>query len=155
MPNRSSWNYPVIRTPETNLGSRLFMRMLRPNASLLGARDLRGDAVYDSAGRYLGKVVEILVNVRIGCVAWAVVAAGGFLGIGRRRFAIPWNVISPDARYRRCSLTIDHEQLMAPPRIPTIDVSPRRGPSLGAAKLWSDQRDAGTAAGRRPARLDS
>lgn len=155
MPNRLSWNYPVIGTPEASLASRLFLRILRPNASLLGARDLRGDAVYDSAGQYLGRVVEILVNVRIGCVAWAVVAAGGFLGIGRRRFAIPWNVISPDARHKRCSLTIDQEQLMAPVRVPTIDVSPRRGQTLGAASLWSDQSDANAAAGRRPARLDS
>jgi sporulation protein YlmC with PRC-barrel domain len=155
MSKRSSWNYPVTPAPESNLASRLFMRILRPNANLLGARDLRGDAVYDSAGEYLGKIVEILVNVRVGCVAWAVVSTGGFLGIGRRRFAIPWNVISPDARYKRCSLTIDREQLMAPLRIPPIDVSPRRGASLGVAGFWSDQSEAVTPAGRRPTRLDS
>lgn len=155
MLNKSSWNYPVMPAPDESLASRLFMRILRPNANLLGARDLRGDAVYDSAGEYLGKIVEILVNVRVGCVAWAVVSVGGFLGIGRRRFAIPWNVISPDAQYKRCSLTIDQEQLMAPPRIPTIDLSARRGASVDTTRLWSDQSEVVTPAGRRPARLDS
>jgi sporulation protein YlmC with PRC-barrel domain len=154
MLNKSSWSYSVMPAPEQNLASRLFMRILRPNANLLGARDLRGDALYDSAGEYLGKIVEILVNVRVGCVAWAVVSVGGFLGVGSRRFAIPWNVISPDAEYKRCSLTIDQDQLMAPPRTPAIDVSPRRDASLGAAR-WSEQSAVDAPAGRRPARLDS
>ena len=152
MLNKSSWNYPVMLAPESSLASRLFMRNLRPSASLLGARDLQGDAVYDSAGEYLGRIVEILVNVRVGCVAWAVVSAGGFLGIGRRRFAIPWSVISPDAQYKRCSLTIDKEQLMAPPRIPTIEMSPRQGVNRGAARLWPSESEDIVSAGRRPAR---
>jgi sporulation protein YlmC with PRC-barrel domain len=155
MLNKSTWNYPVMPAPESSLASRLFMRILRPNANLLGARDLRGDDVYDSAGEHLGRIVEILVNVRVGCVAWAVVSVGGFLGIGRRRFAIPWNVISPDAQYKRCSLTIDKGQLMAPPRIPTVDVPLQRAASVATARLWSNQSEGVAPTGRRPARLDS
>jgi len=92
--------------------SRSFVRDVRPNSGILGARDLTGDFVYAADGEYVGQIVQIMVDTRIGYVAWAVLAVGGFLGIGRRRLAIPWSMVTPDARYKRCSLTVDQEQLL-------------------------------------------
>jgi hypothetical protein len=92
--------------------SRSFVRDVRRNSGILGARDLTGDFVYDSADEYVGQIVQIMVDTRIGYVAWAVVAVGGFLGIGRRRLAVPWSMVTPDTRYKRCSLTVDQEELL-------------------------------------------
>ena len=39
-----------------------------------------------------------------------------FLQIGRRRVAVLWNMVTPDAHYKRCSLSIGQDQLMGVPR---------------------------------------
>jgi sporulation protein YlmC with PRC-barrel domain len=93
-----------------------FVRNLPPNSGILGARALTGDLVCDAEGEYVGEVVDVIVDTRIGCVVWAVIAVGGFLGVGRRRLAVPWNVVTPDARYKLCSLSIGQDQLMGMPR---------------------------------------
>ena len=94
-----------------------FVRDLPRDCGILGARELTGDLVYDAAGEYVGHVVAIMVDTRVGNVAWAVIAAGGFMGIGRRRHAVPWSVITPDARYKRCTLSIDQAQIMDAPQL--------------------------------------
>lgn len=77
-----------------------------------GWRGLTGDVVYDAAGEYVGHIEEIMVNTRIGYVAYAVIGVGGFLGIGKKRFAIPWSVVVPDPHTKRCALKIDHARLL-------------------------------------------
>jgi sporulation protein YlmC with PRC-barrel domain len=115
MVNRLSHDYSYHVIPEAS-PLRPFVRDLPANSGILGARDLTGDLVYDAAGEFVGQVVEIMVDTRIGYVAWAVIAVGGFFGIGRRRLAVPWSVVTPDARYKRCSLSIAQDQLMGVPR---------------------------------------
>jgi sporulation protein YlmC with PRC-barrel domain len=149
MSNRSTADYPVVSALESSLASRLFMPLLRPNATLLGARDLIGDVVYDSSGEYVGKIVETMVDVRIGCVAWVVVAIGGFWGMGRKRFAIPWNLIVADVQRRRCTLTVDRQRLVSPLQVPAIERTERQPARLDT---WPAQNNA--TAGRRPARLE-
>lgn len=77
-----------------------------------GWRGLTGDVVYDAAGEYVGHIEEIMVDTRIGYVAYAVIGVGGFLGIGKKRFAIPWSVVVPDPQAKRCALKIDHARLL-------------------------------------------
>ena len=85
------------------------------NVCLLGTTSLIEDDVYDAAGKFLGKIEEILIDTRTGCVRYAVLALGGFLGIGRKRFAVPWSAFTPDADYRRCIVDVALMQLMALP----------------------------------------
>lgn len=94
-----------------------FVRDLPRDSGILGSRELTGDLVYDAAGEYVGHIAAIMVDIRLGRVAWAVIAAGGFMGIGRRRHAVPWSVVTPDARYKRCTLSIDLMQFMGAPRL--------------------------------------
>jgi hypothetical protein len=83
------------------------------NACLLGTTSLIEDDVYDVAGKFLGEIEEILIDGRTGCVRYAVLALGGFLGIGRKRIAVPWSALTPDADYRRCIVDVALMQLMA------------------------------------------
>jgi sporulation protein YlmC with PRC-barrel domain len=85
------------------------------NVRLLGTTSLIGDAVYDAAGRCLGEIEEIVLDARTGCVRYAVLALGGFLGIGRKRVAVPWRALTPDADYRRCVVDVALMQLTAVP----------------------------------------
>ena len=100
---------------------------------LLGTTSLIEDDVYDAAGKFLGWIEEIVLDVRTGCVRYAVLALGGFLGIGARRFAVPWRALTPDADYRRCVVDVALMQLMAVP-------VPRNDPWLQRADpTWSKE----------------
>jgi len=62
----------------------------------LGASTLTGDRVRNSAGDDFGKIEEIVIDLASGCVAYAVLSFGGFLGIGDKLFAVPWPAITID-----------------------------------------------------------
>jgi PRC-barrel domain protein len=103
------------------------------NACLLGTTSLIGNDVYDAAGKFLGEIAEIVVDVRTGCVRYAVLALGGFLGIGRKRFAVPWSALTPDADHGRCIVDVTLMQFMAVP-VPQDDRWLRR-----ADQTWSGE----------------
>src|SRR6185295_13347268 len=86
---------------------------VRTSNRSVGTTDLIEDEVYDTEGQFLGKIEEIVLDTRTGCVRHAVLALGGFLGIGRKRFAIPWSALTPDVDYRRCVANLAPMQLMA------------------------------------------
>jgi sporulation protein YlmC with PRC-barrel domain len=98
--------------------------------TLLGARNLMKDRVVDASGKYLGEIEDIVLNTRSGCVRYAVVALGGFLGMGCKRVAVPWSALTPDANNRRCVLNLAQMQLMAVP-LSDDDQRPRANPLRG------------------------
>jgi len=87
----------------------------------VAARSLMRDEVYDDAGRRVGEIDEIIIDARTGCVRYIVLTSGGFLGIGRKRFAVPWRALTPDLDYHRCVLDAARMSLMA---IPVVDDDP-------------------------------
>jgi hypothetical protein len=44
----------------------------------------------------VGSIREIMIDVPSGRVAYAVLSVGGFLGMGDRLFAIPWEALVVD-----------------------------------------------------------
>ncbi len=86
-----------------------------PQGKLLGMKSLVANRLYDAEGNPVGKLEEIVLDVRTGCVRHVVVAVGGILGIGRRRLAVPWSALSPDADYRRCRIDVAQMRLTAVP----------------------------------------
>ena len=87
------------------------------DAVLLGTTSFRGDGVYDVAGKLLGEIEDLVVDVHSGRVAYALMAVGGFLGIGRKMFAIPWSTVKVDYAYQRCVINIDPERLVDAPSL--------------------------------------
>lgn len=59
-------------------------RSIRPVSNVIGSR------VRNSAGEDLGKIEQIVLDIRRGSIAYAVLSFGGFLGIGDKLFAVPW-----------------------------------------------------------------
>ena len=57
-----------------------------PGPEVMAAETLTGDPVINAQGDELGKVSDIMVDVRRGRVAYAVMSCGGFLGIGDKLF---------------------------------------------------------------------
>ena len=112
------------------------------NACLLRTTSLIEDDVYDATGKCLGEIEEILIDARTGCVRYAVLALGGFLGIGRKRFAVPWSALTPDADYRRCVVDVTLMRLMALP-VPQDDPWMRRADLSGSPENASLLRQQG------------
>lgn len=68
---------------------------------LLTASTLKGDPVVNLKDETLGHLEEIMLDVKSGRIAYAVMASGGFLGLGERLFAIPWSAMVADTE-RQC-----------------------------------------------------
>lgn len=60
---------------------------------VMGCSTLTGDAVRNPEGEDLGKIEEIMLDVPTGSIAYAVLSFGGFLGIGDKLFAVPWDAL--------------------------------------------------------------
>jgi len=78
---------------------------------VLSAGTLAGDRVRNSAGEDLGKIEEIMLDVPSGRVAYAVLSFGGFLGMGNKLFAVPWNALTLDEREHEFILNVDKQVL--------------------------------------------
>ena len=82
---------------------------------VLSASTLIGDDVRNNAGETLGKIEEIMVDINTGSVAYAVLSFGGFLGMGDKLFAVPWQAMQIDLDEHEFVLDVDEERLKNAP----------------------------------------
>jgi sporulation protein YlmC with PRC-barrel domain len=82
---------------------------------VLSGSSLKGDKVVNYKGEDLGKIEEIMIDLDRGRVAYAVLSFGGFLGVGDKLFAIPWQAFSVDTTNKRVVLNADKELLEKAP----------------------------------------
>jgi len=78
-----------------------------PSPQLMGANTLIGDHVHNVQNVHLGDVKEIVLDMRTGKVAYAVLSFGGVFSLGEKLFAVPWNVLKLDAAKKRFVLDVD------------------------------------------------
>ncbi len=74
-----------------------------------------GSAVRNLNGDDLGKIQELMIDVASGRIAYAVLAYGGFLGMGDKLFAIPWEALMKRSDERQFVLDLDEETLKTAP----------------------------------------
>jgi sporulation protein YlmC with PRC-barrel domain len=60
-------------------------------SSLVRATKVEGMAVKNDAHESLGKVEDLVIDMRHADIRYAALSFGGFLGLGDKYFAIPWN----------------------------------------------------------------
>ena len=73
---------------------------------VMSAGTLSGDEVYNAQEEHIGKIDEIMLDVVTGRIAYVVLSAGGFLGIGDKLFAIPWQAFHIDEPNHRFILDV-------------------------------------------------
>src|ERR1035438_10695142 len=66
--------------------------------SVLAADTLTGDKVVNRQKEDLGTIEHLMIDVKKGRLAYAVLSFGGFLGMGDKLFAIPWGALAVDTR---------------------------------------------------------
>lgn len=84
-------------------------------AQLLSAGTLIGDKVCNRTEDELGEIKELMLNTVSGSVCYAVVAAGGFLSMGEKLYAVPWSALTLDGPNKRLVLDVDVERFRNAP----------------------------------------
>ncbi|CAB3761465.1 PRC-barrel domain-containing protein [Paraburkholderia solisilvae] len=86
-----------------------------PGPEVMAASTLDGDRVMSSDGHDIGKLKDIMLDVRSGRIAYAVLSSGGFLGIGDKLLAIPWSALTLDAANQCFVLSLTAERVKNAP----------------------------------------
>ena len=104
-----------------------------PGPALMGADTLIGNDVYNHKDEDLGDIKEIMLDMRNGTVAYAVLSFGGFLGVGEKLFAVPWNALTLDTVNERFILNVDKTRLESAPGFDKSD-----WPDMGDP-IWANE----------------
>jgi sporulation protein YlmC with PRC-barrel domain len=104
-----------------------------PGPEVMAASDFKGENVENHQGEKLGDITDIMLDVRGGRIAYAVLNAGGFLGIGDKLFAIPWRALTLDTDKKCFLLDVDKDRLENAPGF-----DPSHWPSM-ADQTWASQ----------------
>jgi sporulation protein YlmC with PRC-barrel domain len=86
-----------------------------PGPFLMGAGTLLGEDVYNDHDEKLGDIKEFMLEMDNGRVTYAVLSFGGFLGMGEKLFAVPWNALKLDTVNKRFVLDIEKDRLKNAP----------------------------------------
>lgn len=68
-------------------------RMARQSPIVKTNKEVIGRKLINPQGENLGKVEEVMIDSIPGRVAYAVLSFGGFLGVGDKLFAVPWQAL--------------------------------------------------------------
>ncbi|QYD67276.1 PRC-barrel domain-containing protein [Paraburkholderia edwinii] len=109
----------MLNAPESNPGARVVGEGSATNADprpdVMAAAKLDGNKVLTADGETAGKVKDIMLDIGAGRVAYIVMSSGGFLGIGDRLFAIPWNALTLDTDRACFVLSVDASRVKDAP----------------------------------------
>jgi sporulation protein YlmC with PRC-barrel domain len=86
-----------------------------PGPALMGVDTLLGEKVVNAYDIELGDIKELMLDMQTGQVAYAVLAFGGFMGMGEKLFAVPWQKLHLDTANKRFVLDVDKDRLKTAP----------------------------------------
>jgi sporulation protein YlmC with PRC-barrel domain len=86
-----------------------------PGPDIMAAATLDGNKVMSSDGEHVGKISDIMLDVRNGRIAYAVLSEGGFLGMGSNLHAIPWSALTLDTDQKCFYVDISAQRLKDDP----------------------------------------
>jgi sporulation protein YlmC with PRC-barrel domain len=61
---------------------------------ILSADSVVGNRVQNLSGDNLGKIEDVMLDGASATIAYAVLSFGGFMGMGDKLFAVPWNALT-------------------------------------------------------------
>lgn len=79
--------------------------------NVLSASSLTGDKVKNAKGEDLGTIEDVMIDLSRGNVAYAVLSFGGFLGMGDKLFAVPWESLQINTVNKEVTFDVDKERL--------------------------------------------
>lgn len=90
-----------------------------PGPELMGADTLIGDRVHNLQNEDIGEIKEIMLDMRTGKIAYAVMSYGGVFTLGEKLFAVPWEALTLDTVNKGFTLNIDKDRVDGAPGFDT------------------------------------
>jgi sporulation protein YlmC with PRC-barrel domain len=90
---------------------------------LISADKVKGTAVHNPEGESLGTIENIMIDKPSGKVAYAVLAFGGILGMGKDRRALPWEVLEYHTEQDAYVINVDTDRLRNGPAYSDADTN--------------------------------
>ena len=84
-------------------------------ATLVSSSDVNGTEVYSPDGTNVGTIDHLMIDKQSGKVAYAVMAFGGFLGIGEDHRPVPWGKLNYDTNKGGFVSDITPEEVQSAP----------------------------------------
>lgn len=84
-------------------------------APVISARTVQGSAVRNARNEELGHIEDLVIDKVSGRIVYAVLSFGGFLGIGDKHFALPWEALRYSKEHEAYLLDIDPDTLRRAP----------------------------------------
>lgn len=124
---------------------------------LLRSRQALDQDVMNARGQHLGTIEDIVIDLGLGDIAYAVLSFGDFLGLGGKWLAIPWGAFEPSEGFQTLTLNVTKEALEKAPGFDKDDwpeMADRRWAAavhkaFGQPPYWERQRQEGSATDRR------
>jgi sporulation protein YlmC with PRC-barrel domain len=112
-PDAEYFGHPYNLAKENSIMAQV--QPVRTSRRVLSASTLKGDKVVNLQGEDLGNIEDLMIDLERGRIAYAVLSFGGFLGMGDKLFAIPWEALTVDTSEKRLVLNADKELLKRAP----------------------------------------
>lgn len=87
----------------------------RETWDLIGSDKVEGTHVYGSDGEHIGHIERVMIGKRDGQIAYAVLAFGGFMGIGKNYYPLPWSSLTFNDRLGGYEVSVTEDQLREAP----------------------------------------
>lgn len=78
---------------------------------ILSSSSITGTNVTNQKGENLGNIKDLMIDTETGTVNYAVLSFGGFLGLGDKYFAIPFEAFSVNATTETFVLNVSKDRL--------------------------------------------
>lgn len=85
------------------------------HTSAIQASRVIGTEVYNTEGRHIGSIEDVMLDKMSNNIMFAVIGFGGFLGIGEKYHAVPWASLDYDPGHNGYVVPYSKEQLEAAP----------------------------------------
>ena len=102
---------------------------------LIASTKVAGTSVYNLAGDDLGAIHDVMIDKVSGKVAYAVMAFGGFLGLGEEYHPLPWSLLRYDMDRGGYVVNLDKQQLEGAPAF-SEESEPRWGDRAYDEKVY-------------------
>ena len=86
-------------------------RVVRYTDIVAAKKTVIGSNVVNKQNEDLGKIEDLVLDTGSGRIAYAVLSFGGFLGMGDKYFAIPWNAFHFNLSENRAVLNVEKKLL--------------------------------------------
>lgn len=78
---------------------------------LISSAQVRGTQVYGADKQEVGTIDHLIIDKPTGKIVYAVMAFGGFLGVGEHLYPIPWEKLKYDTAIRGYATDLTGEQI--------------------------------------------